>query len=227
MKTKDGMLLDYATPIIEDLDARLHIGVNTNNTYQSITTIQRDMFTTLSGILLLVILIVVFVINKLMKPLGDVISSISQYGRGENTELLSANAHGELASLVTTFNEMILTRNQAMKALNDYKESLESRVEVRTKELSQAKNDAEKSNQAKTDFLSSMSHELRTPLNAILGFAQLMDSDNDNNNLNDDQKENLHEILSAGEHLLSLINEVLDLAKIDSGKLQISMEPVD
>jgi PAS domain S-box-containing protein len=81
-----------------------------------------------------------------------------------------------------------------------------------------AKEDAEKANRAKSDFLSSMSHELRTPLNAILGFARLFDLDT---NLSQEQKSNVEEIKKAGSHLLSLIEEVLDLSKIEAGKMEI------
>lgn len=91
-------------------------------------------------------------------------------------------------------------------------------------ELNAAKVMAEKANLAKSEFLSSMSHELRTPLNAILGFAQIMESDSPPPTLS--QKQNLREILKAGWYLLELINEILDLAQIESGKMSISMEPV-
>jgi len=80
-------------------------------------------------------------------------------------------------------------------------------------------------NRAKTEFLSSMSHELRTPMNAILGFAQLLESE-PGTTLGASQKRFIHEILKAGRHLLELINEVLDLARIEAGKLTISVEPV-
>lgn len=86
-----------------------------------------------------------------------------------------------------------------------------------------AKEGAERANRAKSEFLSSMSHELRTPLNAIMGFAQLFDYDS---NLSGEQLENIREIRKAGTHLLQLINDVLDLAKIESGKLSLSLEPV-
>lgn len=91
-------------------------------------------------------------------------------------------------------------------------------------ELNKAKAAAEKANLAKSEFLSSMSHELRSPLNAILGFAQLMESDATPPTL--PQKQSIAQILKAGWYLLDLINEVLDLALIESGKLSLSKEPI-
>ena len=87
-----------------------------------------------------------------------------------------------------------------------------------------ARESAERANHAKSAFISSMSHELRTPMNAILGFSQMLEYDSA---LNADQLDNVHEILKGGRHLLALINEVLDLAKIESGRIDLSLEPVE
>lgn len=87
----------------------------------------------------------------------------------------------------------------------------------------QARKQAEKANQAKSEFLSRMSHELRTPLNAILGFGQLLEI---NENLDEDMLEDVQHILESGQHLLSLINEVLDITAIDAGKIQMDIKPV-
>src|SRR6185503_505118 len=90
-------------------------------------------------------------------------------------------------------------------------------------ELERARAAAEKANLAKSDFLSSMSHELRSPLNAILGFAQLISSESPPPSAS--QTASIDQILHAGWYLLELINEILDLAQIESGKLALSLEP--
>jgi PAS domain S-box-containing protein len=91
------------------------------------------------------------------------------------------------------------------------------------REMAQALEVAEAASRAKSEFLSSMSHELRTPMNAILGFGQLLELDGA---LTAEQADNVQEILKAGHHLMALINEVLDLARIESGRLTLSMEPL-
>jgi len=91
------------------------------------------------------------------------------------------------------------------------------------KELVAARDAAEQASQAKSEFLSRMSHELRTPMNAILGFAQIMQLQS----LTSTQKDYIEEIQDAGDHLLILINELLDLARIENGKLSMSIEPVE
>lgn len=105
-----------------------------------------------------------------------------------------------------------LSINEEM--LNHAYKHLEQRVYERTKEL-------EKANNAKSEFLSSMSHELRTPMNAILGFGQLLELDE---KLQSEHKASVGEIMLAGKHLMELISEVLDLAKIEGGKIDINIE---
>jgi signal transduction histidine kinase len=98
--------------------------------------------------------------------------------------------------------------------------SFEERLNQR---LRQAKEEAERANRAKSEFLSRMSHELRTPLNAVIGFAQILELDEP---VTPEQLENIHYILKGGRHLLNLINEVLDLAKIEAGRLELVLEPL-
>jgi len=102
----------------------------------------------------------------------------------------------------------------------------EAQKELKLNELKliDARNRAEEASQAKSEFLSRMSHELRTPMNAILGFGQILEMDVDG--LSEIQRENVKEILIAGRHLLELINDMLDMSRIESGKMEISMEEV-
>ncbi len=122
---------------------------------------------------------------------------------------------GTVEYAIAAFQD-ISDRKQAEKALID-NVRLEQEIAVRKKaeaELEKAKDAAEAANRAKSTFLANMSHELRTPLNAILGFSQLMNQDA---NLSTEQKENLGIIHRSGEHLLTLINQVLDLSKVEAG----------
>jgi signal transduction histidine kinase len=91
------------------------------------------------------------------------------------------------------------------------------------REAAGARAEAEAANRAKSEFISRMSHEFRTPLNAILGFAQLLELDG----LSPDQQESVGHVLRAGRHLVDLVNEVLDISRIEAGRLALSMEPVD
>jgi len=105
----------------------------------------------------------------------------------------------------------ITERKRTEQALGDAREQAE-----------RAREEAERANRAKSEFLSRMSHELRTPLNAVLGFGQLLEMDD----LDPEQMESVHQILKGGRHLLELINEVLDIARIETGRLALSPEPV-
>jgi signal transduction histidine kinase/ActR/RegA family two-component response regulator len=110
------------------------------------------------------------------------------------------------------------------RELENHRQHLETLVQERTHELSEARDAAESSNRAKSIFLANMSHELRTPLNAILGFTQLMNRDA---SIPEHAKQNLAIINRSGEHLLSMINDVLDLSKIEAGKVELKEEPFD
>ncbi len=119
---------------------------------------------------------------------------------------------------------LIGTDNTARIQVEEERELLTARLQDKNAELESSREIAEKANRAKSEFLSSMSHELRTPLNAILGFAQLLEKGKPSPT--DAQSLRLHQIIKAGWYLLALINEILDLAVIESGRLSLSRESV-
>jgi signal transduction histidine kinase/ActR/RegA family two-component response regulator len=134
---------------------------------------------------------------------------------------------GELAYIihrVTDVTEFVQLKqqDQLTTSLRQDNARMEAEILQRSRELQEANRRLRAADLAKSEYLSRMSHELRTPLNAILGFAQLLEMDE----LREDQQESLGYILSAARHLLALINEVLDIAAIEAGRLTLSLEPV-
>ncbi|MGV7222632.1 MAG: ATP-binding protein [Nitrospinales bacterium] len=122
-------------------------------------------------------------------------------------------------------NISVQRRNEAGEVVSITVASQDVTEQVLNREaLAKSKEIAEKANKAKSEFLSRMSHEFRTPLNAILGFSQLMSMDQ--KSLNVEQLENIESISSSGKHLMRLINDILDLAQVESGKSRVSIVPV-
>ncbi|MCM2566760.1 ATP-binding protein [Janthinobacterium kumbetense] len=192
-----------------------------------------------------------FVITQPILDIADVAREVIETGDySRRARKLSVD---EVAQLVDSFNKMLAEielRTQALERSNGelaregeqrteaqqevmrLNQELEVRVHERTVqlemtngELAMAMEEARSANYAKSAFLSSMSHELRTPLNAILGFAQILSSDRLPSTL-EQKKEFAGHILKSGRHLLTLINEILDLAKVESGTVSLSLEPV-
>ncbi|KJH71710.1 histidine kinase [Aliterella atlantica CENA595] len=153
----------------------------------------------------------------IIRPIHRLSAASQAIASGNLDQNVKVKSVNELGVLSQSFNRMAWQLKESF-------EQLETRVEQRTIELNQSKQLAEAANRAKSEFLANMSHELRTPLNAILGFAQIMNRDS---SFPPQQQENLGIINRSGEHLLSLINDVLDMSKIEAGRIVLTENAFD
>ena len=158
--------------------------------------------------------------RSITDPLQDMVKATERVSAGDLSQPVDIRSSDELATLGEHFNQMTATLQQTMAQMEG---EIEERKRAQT-ELEAAKEAAEAANRAKSSFLANMSHELRTPLNAILGYSQLITRSQD---VSPQVRANLQIISRSGEHLLGLINQVLDMSKIEAGRMTINEREFD
>ncbi len=170
--------------------------------------------------------------TRLTRPISQLAYATEQVAAGELTTRVETDAVNEVGTLADSFNRMVSelsytqARNQQLlDELNQLNEDLEKRVEQRTKELKIARDQADAANRAKSDFVANLSHELRTPLTSITGFSEAL-QEKYFGELNQKQAEYVKYIQDDSQHMLSLINQIADLEKIETGKTEIEVSSV-
>ena len=172
----------------------------------------------------LIVSLFIGVSTLIILPVATLAEAAKQITHGHLDIPITFDRNDEMGSLAHDFDIMRNAIRAANDKLAEHAQILEQKVAERTEQLMQAKDAAEDANRAKSAFLANMSHELRTPLNAILGFADLLGR---NAQLPAESQEYLRIIHRSGAHLLTLINQVLDLSKIEARRMTLDLKPVD
>lgn len=175
-------------------------------------------------IFLIFIVLFIFVVYSLIKPIRKLSEEIKLILEGDTQAKLSSSySFSEINIIANNINQLIENSESNKKEVIEEIQGLVDYLASRNEELEYAKNNAENANKYKTEFLANISHEIRTPLNAILGFAeQLLNSEKD-----ESRRYYLKVIKNSGLTLISLVNDILDISKIESGRIEINKKPTN
>jgi len=189
---------------------------------------QASLFLSNFGVALVLATIFLFAVRflalRLTRPLAALAEAMEKVERGDSDARAPAGGPRDIAAMAHTFNRMIAALQEREAELGAHRDHLEELVRERTLELVEAKERAEVASRAKSQFLARMSHELRTPLNAVMGYAQILKMDAA---VTPKQRNGLEIIHSSGQHLLTLIVDILDLSRIEADKAELRLAPVE
>ncbi len=223
-RDQDGTKVLSAFQTIEPLGWRVFVEQPLSEAFAPLKSALWRTALLLVAFLLLAIATGVMLARRLVRPIESIQAAAASIGSGALNQPIEIPSNDELGALAEEFNRM------AARLRESYS-NLEQKVQERTRELAKAlgeldqkSRELESASRHKSEFLANMSHELRTPLNAIIGFSQVL-REQLFGEVNEKQKEYLDDIVSSGNHLLALINDILDLSKVEAGQIELEVAP--
>jgi two-component system, NtrC family, sensor kinase len=223
-RDENGTKVLSAFRTVQPLDWRVFVEEPLSEAYAPLRAAIWRTAILLVTFLLLAVATSVFLARRLVRPIESIQVAAARIGAGDLDQRIEVSTNDELGALADEFNRMAAQLQESYAGL-------ELKVEERTRELAstldeldEKSRELESASQHKSDFLANMSHELRTPLNAIIGFSQVL-RDEMFGEVNEKQAEYLDDVLSSANHLLSLINDVLDLSKVEAGQFELEIAP--
>lgn len=216
---------DIKYPLIPGMKASLHIGINQSEIIKIINRMQVNLVVGALLVFVIAVFVSLVLANYISKPLEGLMASIRAYGKTGETIFPGKQriTVPEFKEVSDAFEQMVSERNQVTKELDEHRSHLEDMVLERTQELETMRDKALGASRAKSEFLAKMSHELRTPLNSIIGFTGIL-KDGIAGPVSTEQSKQLTMVYDSATHLLNLINDILDISKVEAGKMELQFE---